>query len=534
MPDIVVVGGGIAGLAAAWKLARDGPVGPAAGGAGGGSTQPSDSLRVTLVEASPRFGGKIVTERVDDFLVEGGADSFASRKPRGVGLVRELGLGERLVPTGSSGLTESPGGGRRGAARVHVVRGDRLVPLPAGLSLVVPTRAGPIVRSPLLSFRGKLRLGLDLVLPRRDAASGDRARGSGGSGDFGRDESVAELIRRRFGSEYLERLAGPLLAGIHSTDPEELSVAAAFPHLREMERRHRSLLLAARKNGARRRPPAEAGRGGPPSPDTAAARVSLAGGMGELVEALVAALRRAGVELLPGREVIALERRPGGGWRLRLAGGDPGAGEEEGRGALDADAVVLAAPAAATAHLLSGLEPGLAAALGAISHVSSATVSLGYPRAAVGRPLDGLGFLVPRDELCRVSACTFSSEKFADRAPEGYVLLRAFVGGGWAPRGAAGEGDPTGRADADLVALAHEELARLLGLTAEPVLARVHRFREANPQYRVGHLERIGTIERATPPGLVLAGCAYHGLGVPDCIASGERAARRALEAVAP
>ena len=481
------------------------------------------TVSVTVVEASPRFGGKIVTERVGGFLVDGGADSFASRKPRGVGLVRELGLGDRLIPTGSG---EPPGA----PAPVHVLRGGRLVPLPAGLSLVVPTRLGPLVRSPLLSLRGKLRVGLDLVLP----GPSPIADGIGRGGEPRGDESVADLVRRRFGAEYLERLAGPLLAGIHSTDPEELSVAAAFPHLAAMERRHRSLLLAVRGNGGRRPargagPSGEAGRA--PTPDTAAARVSLRGGMGELVDALVEALRGLsglapeGVSLRSGRGVLALEPRPGGGWTLRLDGGE----------ALGADAVVLAAPPAVVASLVRDLDPGVAASLLAIPHVSSATVSLGYPRAAVTRPLRGMGFLVPRGEACRISACTFSSEKFPGRAPADHVLVRAFVGGAFATDGADSAerrgAEPTGLTDAELTALVHGELARLLGLTAGPVMARVHRFRAANPQYRIGHLERVAELDRRTPPGLVLAGCAYHGLGVPDCVASGERAARRALEA---
>jgi len=511
MPHIVVVGGGIAGLAAAWRLTRDGPGGP---GARGASAVCPNALRVTVVEAEPRFGGKILTARVGGFLVDGGADSFASRKPRGVGLVRELGLGDRLIPTGRGPSS----GAARPATPVYVVRGGRLVPLPAGLSLVVPTRAGPVMRSSLLSLRGKLRVGLDLVLPGREPVV---------------DESVAALIRRRFGTEYLERLAGPLLAGIHSTDPEELSVAAAFPHLAAMERRHRSLLLAVRRNGHRPRVAADGTGGAPPSPDTAAARVSLAGGMGELVDGLVAALGQAGVVLRSSHGVLALEHRPGGGWTVRLAGGE----------ALGADAVVLTAPPAVVANLVSGLEPVLAASLRAMPHASSATVSLGYPRDAVPRPLQGMGFLVPRGEACRVSACTFASEKFPGRAPEGHVLLRAFVGGGYlaADRSSSGasEDERTGLpeeglkalSDDGLKALVHSELARLLGLTAEPVLSRVHRFRAANPQYRVGHLERVETLERKTPPGLVLAGCAYHGLGVPDCIASGESAALRALEA---
>jgi len=563
MPHIVVVGGGVAGLAAAWRLTRDSAGARSVGPGGPGR------VRVTLVEASPRFGGKIVTEHLKGFLIEGGADSFAARKPRGVGLVRELGLEERLIPTGSN----RPGGGR-----VYVALGGRLVALPVGLSLVVPTRLGPVFRSPLLSLRGKLRVLLDLVLPRRREGGrggrhggregrwagahhfgrhGDRPLRSGrsagsvgepatewsaGSGEGGRplrggesaalsDESVAAFVRRRFGGEYLARVAGPLLGGIHSTDPEELSIEAAFPHLAALESRHRSLLLGVRQlNGSG--PPRATAR------DTAAARVSLAGGMGELVDALVEGLRAAGVEMLPGCSASRLEPGSGTGWTVHLADGR----------SIEADAVVLATPPPVAAGLLEGLAgqggpgalSGLASTLREIPQVSTATVSLGLPRSALGRELRGMGFLVPRSEGGLVSACTFSSLKFPGRAPEGHVLLRAFVGG-------SGGFRPEALDDDALTERVRAELAEILdlapgvgpqparipgrGRSAEPVVTRVHRFVEANPQYRVGHAERVRVLEAALPPGLVLAGCGYHGLGIPDCIASGERAARAALQA---
>lgn len=501
MPHIVVIGGGIAGLAAAWRLVR--------------ASGPGEPIRVSVTEAGPRFGGKIITERREGFLLEGGPDSFAVRKPRGLGLVRELGLEASLIPT-------APNGDR---GRVHLVRDGRLVPLPEGLSLVVPTRPGAVVRSPLLSAGAKLRLAFDLVLPRHGRTrGGTHPRGSrngapgGGEDPFaGTDESVASLLRRRFGAEYLERVAGPLLAGIHSTDPEELSVEAAFPHLAALERRHRSLLLGARRGGST--------DGAGPVSDRSAGpgRASLAGGMGELVDTLVARLRSAGAELHTSRRAVALEPGgdgSGGGWTIHCDGGPP----------LGADAVVLASPPRAVARLVRDLGPesarSWAAALEAIPHASSATVSLGFPRSAVGGPLEGLGFLVPRSEGRRLSACTFSSEKFPGRAPAGHVLLRAFVGG-------ARGGELAQRDDEALTALACEELDALLGVKGAPVVARVHRFVGANPQYRVGHLERVRGLERATPPGLILAGCAYRGLGIPDCIASGEGAADAALEAVA-
>jgi len=376
------------------------------------------------------------------------------------------------------------------------------------------------------------------------------------------DESVADFVRRRFGGEYLERVAGPLLGGIHSTDPEELSIEAAFPHLAALESRHRSLLLGVRRmNGS-----------GPPRPaarDTAAARVSLAGGMGELVDALVGRLREDGVELLAGAPAARLVAGPAGGRspcadsadRAPSVSGMTGRGPDldparrpawtvhlaDGR-SIAADAVVLATPPPVAAGLLEGLAgqggpgavSGLASTLREIPQVSTATVSLGLPRSALGRELRGMGFLVPRSEGGLVSACTFSSLKFPGRAPEGHVLLRAFVGG-------SGGFRPEALDDDALTERVRAELAEILdlapgvgpqpartpgqGRSAEPVVTRVHRFVEANPQYRVGHAERVRALEAALPPGLVLAGCGYHGLGIPDCIASGERAARAALQA---
>lgn len=527
MPHIVVVGGGVAGLAAAWRLTREGP---STLSNGPGRSRGDGGLRVTLVEASPRLGGKIITERVDGFLIEGGADSFAGRKPRGIGLVRELGLEERLIPTR-----------RSGPVGVYLALGNRLVALPGGLSLVVPTRLGPVARSPLLSWRGKLRVALDLVLPRRleEGRRGDRPlQGEEWAGLP--DESVADFVRRRFGGEYLERVAGPLLGGIHSTDPEELSIEAAFPHLAALERQHRSLLLGVRRTsgGGSPRPSASPGTpfGGSVPRDTAAARVSLLGGMGELVDALVAGLREAGVELLLGCSVSGLEPGSGSGWTARLADGR----------CLASDAVVLAMPPSVTADLLEGLasvaEPdapsvaGLATTLRKIPQISTATVSLGLPRSALGRDLGGMGFLVPRSEGRLVSACTFSSLKFPGRAPAGHVLLRAFVG-------AHGRFRPEELGDEALILGVRAELSEILGLVdgggrstgdaraVEPVVARVQRFVEANPQYRVGHAERVRALEAALPPGLALAGCGYHGLGIPDCVASGERAAQLALQA---
>ncbi len=466
MVRVVIVGGGIAGLAAARALASS-PAG-------------SSPLRVTVVEAAPRLGGKLHTELVDGFLVEAGADSFGTRGGRdggALGLVEELGLGGEVLPTPPK--------------RVLVMRRGRLLELPRGLHLVVPTDLGAVFRSRLLSLPAKLRVAAELA--RRPKA--DRTHGPAGDG-----ETVAAFLRRHFGRQYTERIAGPLLAGIHSADPERLSLGAAFPMLAGLEARWGSLIRGARET---------AGRGGP-------SRVTLAGGMGGLVDALAADLRGAGVALVTGKRVHALSRDPGGGrYRIEVAGDVT----------ILADAVVLATPPGVSAAILAkeSTAPELANGLRAIPHASTATVSLGFAREQVRHPLDALGFLVPPSPDRgggSLAACTFASSKFPGRAPEGAVLLRAYLGGDLPAD------------DGELVDRALAGLTGVLGLRGEPRIARVHRFVDANPRYEPGHRERVAALEAAAPPGLALAGCAYHGVGIPDCLASGHRAAERVLAAL--
>jgi len=451
---VVVVGGGIAGLAAAHRLVERAHEGA--------------SVEVVLVESSDRLGGSVGTERNDGFLVETGADSFITEKPWALALCERIGL--PVVGT------------REGERRTYVVRQGRIEPLPEGFLLLAPTDARTLARSSLFSWPGKLRMALDLVLPRRNEAS---------------DESVADFVRRRLGREALERAAQPLLGGIYTADAERLSLAATMPRFRELERRHRSLILGLR---------AEAhGRASPGAGARYALFAAPEDGMGALVTALAQRLPEGVVRL---RTRVAGLGRRGDGWTLR-AGGD----------ALDADAVVLAAPAYATAALLHPVDPTLAASLRAIDYASSATVTLAY-RTRDAERLRGFGFVVPAVEQSPLLACTFASRKFAGRAPEGHELVRAFVGGALRP-------DLVDLDDARLVATVRAELAALLAITATPVLTRVQRYPRAMPQYAVGHLDRIAAIEAraAALPGIALAGAAYRGVGVPDCVRSGEAAA---------
>jgi oxygen-dependent protoporphyrinogen oxidase len=457
---VVVVGGGIAGLAAAHRLvelARDG-------------ARPLDLL---LLEAEGRLGGTIRSERTDGYLLEGGPDSFISEKPWALALAERLGLGPRLRRTDDR------------FRRTYVVRAGRLEALPEGFLLLAPTRVGPVLGSRVFSWRGKLRLGLDLVLPRR--------RGAG-------DESLGSFVRRRLGREALERVAQPLIGGIYTADPDRLSLAATMPRFLALEREHRSLVLGLRRSARAAETTGSSG-----------ARwslfVTLADGMEELVGALAERLPPGAVRVrTPATAVVPV----GDGWRVELPDG----------ARLAADGVVLAGPASRMTALVRGADPVLATLLDGIEYASSATVALAYPRAAVRHPLDGFGFVVPRVEGRAVLACTFSSVKYPGRAPDGMVLLRIFVGG------ALQEG-LLEREDAALARLAHEDVAPLLGITRKPVFSRVWRHPRAMPQYEVGHLDRVAAIEARLEalPGLALAGAAYRGVGIADCVRSGEVAA---------
>lgn len=462
LPHVVVVGGGIAGLAAAHRLIGLAP-----------------KVAVTVIEARPRFGGTIVTERTDGFVIEGGPDSFLAAKPRGIELCEELGLAERLQGTAPR---------RR---RAFVLRKGHLHDLPEGLTGLIPTRLGPMLRSRLFSPVGKARLALDYVLP---PLAGDA------------DEALAAFVRRRLGPEVYDRLVEPLMAGIYAGDGERLSLAATFPQLRRAELTHGSLIkgiVAARRS-------AFAPGGSRP------AFLTPSGGLGELIDTLTRALEAAGVRLETGRPAVRIESIPSsrdGRYRIVFAH----------CGALEADAVVVAVPAPAAGQLLRLVDPALAADLGAIPHASSAIVTLGYRRDDVPHPLDGYGYVVPRAERRPVLACTWSSAKWAHRAPPNRVLLRVFVGRFGQDEAVAGD-------DGALIGLARGEIREVLGVEAAPLLDRVHRWPAAMPQYVLGHLDRVAAIERGLDnlPGLQLAGNAYRGVGIPDCIASGEAAATAA------
>src|SRR5882724_10442004 len=399
---VVVVGGGISGLAAAHRLTEL-------------ARERQTPLELTLVEARERLGGTIVSERVDGFLVEAGPDSFLSEKPWALALCRRLGVEDRLVRTDDR------------FRKVFVWHGGRLHPLPDGFQLLAPTAMRPFVTSPLFSLPGKLRMALDLVLPRGHAD----------------DESLGAFVRRRLGAEALDRVAQPLVAGIYTADPDELSLAATMPRFLEMERRERSVILALWR-AARRAPAQHAG--------TSGARWSLfvtfAEGMEELIRLLATRLPPGAVRL---KERVSAVERDGAGWRVTTAGG----------AACTGDALILAPEAHQVARLLRYVDPGLAHLLEGIPYASSATVTLAYRRADVRHPLDGFGFVVPQVEHRPIIAGTFSSVKYPGRAPEGHALLRVFIGGALNESVLEAE-------DAALVGIARAELGDLLGRPGRP------------------------------------------------------------------
>ena len=462
---LIVVGGGLSGLAAAHRaveLARE----------------RGRPLELTLLEGADRLGGTIQTERRDGFLVECGPDSFLSEKPWALALCRRLGVEDRLIGTDDR------------FRRVFVVFRGRLHPLPDGFQLLAPTRLGPLLASSLFSWPGKLRMACDLWLPR------------GGHPD----ESLGAFVRRRLGREALERVAQPLVAGIYTADPDELSLGATMPRFLEMERRERSVILALWR-AARRAPAQHAG--------TSGARWSLfvtfAEGMEELIRLLATRLPPGAVRL---KERVSAVERDGAGWRVTTAGG----------AAVTGDALILAPEAHQVARLLRYVDPGLAHLLEGIPYASSATVTLAYRRADVRHPLDGFGFVVPQVEHRPVIAGTFSSVKYPGRAPEGHALLRVFIGGALNESVLEAE-------DAALVGIARAEIGELLGATGTPLFTRVARYPRAMPQYHVGHAVRAEAIELAVArhPGLRLAGGAYRGVGIADCVRSGEEAAEKLL-----
>ena len=468
---ITIIGGGISGLAAAYELScRNRAAG--------------SEIDIEVIEQAPAAGGKIVTRREDDFLVEGGPDCFIIEKPWALQLIREIGLENELLNTSS----ETSG--------TFVYDKRTLHRLPEGVMMMVPTRPGPFLKSKLISWPGKIRMGLEVAIPRRKEEG---------------DETLASFVRRRLGREALDKLAEPLIGGIHAGNPENMSLLSTFPRFLEMEKEYGSLiigmLMRQRKMKAmmNNRPPA-------PGPKRTFF-ISLKSGLGFLIDELVRVVGEENIRL--GEKVETVAPAPGGGWTVKRQGAE----------ASFSDAVILAAEAFNSARMLEVEMPRLADLLRGIPYVSSATVSLAYQRRDIPHPLDSYGFIVPRIANRRIMAVTWSSIKWDHRAPEGMVLMRAFVGGAQRPELAL-------IGDQEMMHLVREELNVIMGISSPPKRHWIYRWPEGMPQYIIGHPDRLGAIDQITAetPGLFLTGAGYRGIGIPDCINQGRQAAGRAFE----
>ena len=473
MKRIAIVGGGISGLAAAFTLEKQKKLGAA--------------VEYVLFESSPRFGGVIRTESVESCVVEAGPDSFLTEKPWAADLCRDLGLGDQLIRSNDADR------------KTYVLVKNLLVPLPDGLQFMVPTRLASAFFSPLFSWQTKARIVREWFY-RPGSPSGE--------------STVAEFVQRHYGPEMVERVADPLLAGVYGGSADELSVQSVLPRFLEMEAKHGSLgraMVAARKQrGAGPQLPA-AGQPGTTATQSPSLFTSLEGGMQTMVDALVARIPAAERRLNAGVEAVKQES---GKWLVVSRGRTE-----------EFDAVILATPAYVAAELLANTGAKLSGELNAIRYSSSVTVILSYDQSVRAALPAGFGFLVPRLEKWRLLAATFVHNKFPGRAPEDRALIRCFLGG-------TRDEEILKRTDDEILTIVKQELREILGISAEPLLVRVFKWKQAMAQYGIGHGARVERIRGlvASTPGLELTGNAYSGIGVPDCVREGSEAAARILQ----
>jgi protoporphyrinogen/coproporphyrinogen III oxidase len=465
---IAILGGGIAGLSAAWTLEK--------------ARRSGASIAYSLYEASGRLGGVIRSETIDGCVVEGGPDSFLSEKPAAAALCRELGIADQLLPSNDA------------ERKTFILVRNRLIPLPDGLMFMVPTKLVPTILTPLFSWSTKLHMAREFLFPPAPATE---------------DESVAAMTRRHFGQETVDRLVSPLLSGVYGGNADQLSVRAVLPRMVAMEQKHRSLsraMLAARKN-----PPPQQPGSRPKGPRSLF--TTLRDGMSQMTDRLAAELAPGSVHLSSPVESVT---RQGDAWLIETA-----FGRER------YDALILALPAWTAGGLLRPTHHALGEALQGVPYSSSITVTLGFQRDDLRNLPLGFGYLVPTSEGRRMLACTFVHNKFAGRTPSDKGVLRCFLGG-------SGNEALLDQTDAQLTAIVEHELAEVLGLRAKPNFIRIARWRQSMAQYGVGHLDRMQRVREAVAslPGLALAGNAYEGIGVPDCIRTGQQAADSVLKAL--
>ncbi|MBW2194008.1 MAG: protoporphyrinogen oxidase [Deltaproteobacteria bacterium] len=461
--NIIIIGGGITGLSAAHRLSEL-------------AVENGYALDITLIEARNRLGGVIHTVKQDGFLIDSGPDNFVTIKPWAMALVRRLGLESELITTNEA---------HRSAM---VVRNGKLLPIPEGFLLMAPTKVMPVLTSPVFSVLGKLRMGMELFIPGKKN---------------NKDESLASFVIRRFGREALDRVVQPLISGIYTARPENLSLRATMPRFLDLEAKYGSIIRGMRSEGKNRKTTESGARYG--------MFVTLKEGLQTLISALEDRLGHISFRL----NTHVAEVRKGlkdrsQSWTVKLDDGT----------SMETDGIIITGPSKHAASLVRGIDPNLADQLSAVQYASSAVVHLAYKRDQIAHPLDAFGCVVPITERRNIIAASFSSIKYDGRAPDGSVLLRAFMGGALQP-------DMPMRDDKDLVAAARFDLDNFLGISTAPQFTLISRWPDSMAQYKVGHLGQIKMMREqlGKHQGLQLAGNGFEGVGIPDCVRAGESAA---------
>ena len=458
---IVVIGGGITGLSAAHRIIEI-------------QKENNLDLEILLIEKSDKLGGAISTINKNGYLIELGPDMFFTERPWALNLSKRLSLGQELIETNEK---------KRGT---FVLWKKELVPVPDGFLMLAPSKIWAFVRSPLFSWRGKLRMLMDLFISKKEV----------------RDESLASFVRRRFGNEALERIAQPMIGGVYTADPEKLSLRATMPQFLEMEEKYGSVIKGMFYNQKEN----EGDSGARYSQF-----LSFKNGMKTLIHAIEGKLPENSVSL---GETVTEITSSNPGWSLQTQ-----------KREINASALIITTPSYHAASLIQNIDPSLQSDLSSIEYASSAVIILAYKKDDISHDLNGFGFVVPEVEMSDLIACSFSSVKFEGRAPQGYVLLRAFVGGALHP-------DICELDDAIVIEKVEKELSQILGISSRPEFTIIKKYQQAMPQYHVGHIELIKRIKEKINhhQGLEIAGNAYSGVGIPDCVHSGEQAAEAILK----
>ncbi|OGW12230.1 MAG: protoporphyrinogen oxidase [Nitrospinae bacterium RIFCSPLOWO2_12_39_16] len=463
---IVIIGGGISGLATAYSLEEI-------------ARKKGESISITLFEKNNRIGGNILTERTDGFLIEGGPDCFLSEKPWAIQLCERLGMGESLLRTNDE------------YRKTYILLNGHLHELPEGVILMIPTEIFPLLKSNLISLSGKIRMGMELFIPKKESSA---------------DESLSQFVRRRLGQEALDKIAAPLVAGVHAEDPDTMSVKSRFPRFVQMEEEYGSLIKGMI---AKRREMRRAGSKGNKPKYTMF--MTLKDGLSEMPATIVQNLKM--TKILTNREVAGVDKRDI--FKISLKNGE----------VLDADTVVFATPSYETASLLTGINDSISALLNKIPYASTATVSLAFKKESISNPMNGFGFLVPRQEKRRITGATWVSRKFSYRSPDDSVLIRCFIGGSHNEK-------LVFLNDKDMIEMVKGELRDIMGITSEPLLTRIYRWEKAMPQYTIGHEERLSILDKKLSeyPGMFLTGSSYRGSGISECIKDGQLTAEFVLK----